>query len=102
VRPAHLQIRAGGLAHAPRKAPDDLQPLPIGVEQDELARRQPVAAPQNSVDELRRVRGAAAYDADLHEAGAYAYDRGLVPAGADAARRLHALRRRRTVAGARA
>ena len=26
-RPAHLQIRAGGLAHAPREAPDDLEPL---------------------------------------------------------------------------
>ena len=71
-RPAHLQIRAGGLAHAPREAPDDLEPLLVRVEQDELARRQPIAAPQDSVDELRRVGGAAAYDADLHEAGAYA------------------------------
>ena len=77
-RPAHLQVRAGGLAHAAREAPDDLEPLVVGIEQHELGRGQPIAPPQDSVDELRGVGGAAAYDADLHEAGAYAYDRRLV------------------------
>ena len=65
-RPAHPHVRARRLAHPAREASDDLEPLLVGIEQHELADGQPIAPPQEPVDQLRGVGRAAADDADLH------------------------------------
>ena len=65
-RPAHREVRARGLAHAPGEAADDAGARAVGVEQHELRHRQAVGAAQDPVDQLGRVGRAAADHADLH------------------------------------
>ena len=53
----------------PGEPADDRQALGVGVEQDQLVDRQPVAAQAEALDELGRVGAAAADDGDLHPHG---------------------------------
>ena len=51
--------------HPPGEAADDLEPLGVDVEQDELVDPDAVVAAREALDELRRVRAAAADDREL-------------------------------------
>ncbi len=52
--------------HPLREAADDPEPVHIDVQQHQLVDRQAVAAGHEPLDQLRRVRAAAADDRDLH------------------------------------